>query len=68
MATVDELIRQLETGSPHERVQAAHALGDHHDPRAIDALIQTLEDQHADCSARIAAAHALGRIGDAKAI
>ena len=68
MATVDELVRQLETGNPHERMLAAHALGDHHDPRAIDALIQTLEDQSVGCAARIQAARALARIGDPKAI
>jgi HEAT repeat protein len=68
MKTVDELIRQLKSDYPHERMLAAHALGDHHDPRAVDALIQTLEDQSEDCATRIQAAHALGRMGDPKAI
>jgi len=68
MASVDALIQQLETGNLHERTLAARALGDHHDPRAIDALIQTLEDRSADGSLRTEAARALGRIGDPKAI
>jgi len=68
MQTVDELIRQLETGNLHERTLAARALGDHHDPRAIDALIQILEDQSEDCAVRMAAADALGRIGNPKAM
>ncbi len=68
MGRVDELIRQLETGNLHERTLAAHALGNHRDPRAVDALIQTLEDQSEDGSVRMIAADALGRIGDPKAI
>jgi len=68
MQTVDELIRQLETGNLHGRTLAARALGDHHDPRAIDALIQILEDQSEDCAVRMAAADALGRIGNPKAM
>ena len=68
MPTVDALIRQLETGTHYERTLAAHALGDHHDPRAIDALIRILEDQSEDCAVRMAAADALGRIGNPKAM
>jgi len=68
MPIVDALIRQLETGTPYERTLAAHALGDHHDPRAIDALIRILEDQSEDCGVRMTAADALGRIGNPKAI
>jgi len=68
MGSVDEIIRQLETGNFHERTLAARALGDHHDPRAIDALIRILEDQSEDCAVRMAAADALGRIGNPKAM
>jgi len=68
MPTVDALIRQLKTGTHYERTLAAHALGDHHDPRAIDALIRILEDQSEDCAVRMAAADALGRIGNPKAM
>ena len=68
MATVDELIRQLESEYAQNRMLAAYELGDHHDPRAIDALIQTLEDQSVDCVTRVEAARSLGRIGDPKAI
>jgi HEAT repeat protein len=68
MERVDELIRQLETGNLHERMQAAQALGDHHDPRAIDALIQTLENRSVDWATRIEAARALGHTGDPRAI
>ena len=68
MGRVDALIRQLETGTHYERTLAARALGDHHDPRAIDALIRILEDQSEDCAVRMAAADALGRIGNPKAM
>jgi HEAT repeat protein len=68
MGTVDELIRQLESGDERARRQAAHALGDHHDPRAIDALIRTLEDSSVGYDVRAEAARALGRIGDTKAV
>jgi len=68
MGSVDELIQQLESGDERARREAAHALGDHHDPRSIDALISILEDSSDKYSVRIEAADALGRIGDPKAI
>jgi len=68
MATVDELIRQLESGDVRARRQAARALGDYRDPRAIDALIRILKDSSVDDDVRAEAARALGRIGDPKAV
>jgi len=66
MATVDELIRQLETGDPNERYQAASALGQLGDPKALPALIRALDDS--DANVHIAAARAVGKIGDLNAI
>jgi HEAT repeat protein len=66
MKTVDELIRQLETGDPNERYQAASALGEIGDSNALPALIRALDDN--DANVHIAAAHAVGKIGDLNAI
>jgi len=66
MGTVDELIRQLETGSPNERYQAAELLGQLGDPKAIPPLIRALDDN--DANVHIAAARAVGKIGDLNAI
>ena len=59
MASVDELIRQLETGDPNERYQAASALGELGDPKALPALIRALDDN--DANVHIAAARAVGK-------
>ena len=45
MGTVDALIRQLETGDPNEREQAATALGRLGDPKALPALLNALDDE-----------------------
>ena len=66
MGKVDELIRQLETGDPNERYQAASALGQLGDPKALPALLQALDDE--DPNVHIAAARAVGKIGDLNAI
>jgi len=68
MERVDELIRELETGDERARREAARALGDYRDPRAIDALIRILEDSSVEDDVRAEVARALGRIGDSKAI
>jgi len=66
MERVDEFIRQLETGDPNERYQAASALGQLGDPKAFPALIRALDDN--DANVHIAAARAVGKIGDLNAI
>ena len=66
MERVDQLIRQLESGDPNERYQAASALGQLGDPKALPALIRALDDN--DANVHIAAARAVGKIGDLNAI
>jgi len=66
MASVDELTRQLQSGSSKERHQAAELLGQLGDPKALPALIRALDDN--DANVHIAAARAVGKIGDLNAI
>ena len=66
MGRIDELIRQLESGDPNERYQAASALGELGDPKALPALLQALDDE--DPNVHIAAARAVGKTGDLNAI
>ena len=68
MPTVDELIRQLETGNYYERFQAAIELGKLGDPKAVPALLQTLTRPYESTDARAAAAHAIGKLGDLNAV
>jgi HEAT repeat protein len=68
MGTVDEIIRQLESGSPNERYRAAIALGQLGDPKAVPALLQKLDDDDEDGGVRVAAAWSIGQIGDLNAI
>lgn len=68
--TVEAALRDLGSGSPKARAQAAHALGDLGDPvekaRAVPALIAALEDDHAVVRAEAAAS--LGELGDGAAV
>ena len=68
--TVDAALRDLSTGSPKARAQAAHALGDVADPvekaRAIPALISSLDDDRPEVRAEACAS--LGELGDAAAV
>jgi HEAT repeat protein len=66
MGRVDQLIQQLETGNTNERLEAASALGQLGDPKALPALIRALDDN--DANVHIAAARAVGKIGDLNAI
>jgi HEAT repeat protein len=68
MATVDELIGQLESGSVRERRQAAELLGQLGDPRAVPALLKALKKPRENTEDRTAAAHAIGKIGDLSAV
>ena len=65
-ATLSPLIHLLGDTSPAVRHDAAHALSKIGDARAVDALIDTLQDH--DVTVVTKAAFALGRIGDARAI
>ncbi len=68
MATVDELIRQLQSGNSDERRKAAIELGKLGDPKAVPALLQTADDPDEDSEVRIAAVWAVGQIGDLNAV
>lgn len=64
---VDGLIRVLQTGAhPESREEAAEALGEIRDPRAVEPLIGALKDR--DHEVRAEAADALARIGDPRAV
>ncbi len=65
MATVDELIRQLQSGNRDERRKAAIELGKLGDPKALPALLETLNK---DDETRDAVVAAIGQIGDLNAI
>jgi HEAT repeat protein len=68
MGRVDELIRQLETGNIKQRRDAAAALGELGNPKAVPALLQKLDDTDEDRFVRTAAAIALGKLGDLNAV
>jgi len=61
---VDNLILDLKYGSDDVRKDAVVALGESGDPRAVDPLIDALNDW----VVREVAARALGKIGDPKAV
>ena len=63
---VGRLIQQLEDENPHTRMQAADALGQIKDVRAIEPLIAALKDK--DSLVRERAADALGQIKGARAV
>ncbi len=64
-AAVDGLIGALKDSDAGVRRQAAHALGELGNARAVPALIDALKD--ADVEVRQKAMHALGELGDARA-
>jgi HEAT repeat protein len=68
--TVDAALRDLASGSPKSRAQAAHALGDVGDPvekaRAVPALITALADDRPEVRAEACAS--LGELGDDSAV
>jgi HEAT repeat protein len=63
---VDELILKLGSSDPGARSQAAAALGEIGDPRAVEPLIAALGDTHS--AVQQAAASALGQIKDVRAV
>jgi hypothetical protein len=63
---VDELIRLLRSRSFRSRIDALHKLGDTHDPRAVEALIEIVEDT--GLGLRDRAAETLGKIKSPQAV
>lgn len=63
---IEGAIRLLKTGDDQLRQFIAYLLGQTGDPRVIEPLIEALEDEH--IGVRGAAANALGKMGDARAI
>ena len=61
--SVDTLILQLKGEDPHSRMQAADALGQINDVRAVKPLIVVLEDENSSGRTQALAAGALVRIG-----
>jgi len=74
MATVDKLIRQLQSEDAKTRRKAAIALGQIDDPRVFFPLIRTIDDSfvihdnYEDTDVRIAAARSIGQIGSANIV
>jgi len=62
----EEVTRALQSNDDDIREEAARALGDFQDPRAVTPLISALEDQNH--YVRREAAKSLGRLGDERAI
>ncbi|MEK6538315.1 MAG: HEAT repeat domain-containing protein, partial [Nitrospirota bacterium] len=63
----EDLVKDLKADpEPFNRMEAARNLGESHDPRAVDPLIQALGDEHS--GVRINVATALGEIGDPRAV
>jgi len=68
MGRVDELIQQLKSGNYYERRHAAELLGQLGDPKAVPALLRTLQDEDEELFVRERAAHSVGQIGDLNAV
>ena len=66
MDNIDELIRQLRSPVFSSRPDALHELSNAQDPRAIDAIVETLED--ADSALRDSAAEILGKLKSPRAV
>lgn len=65
---ITDLIRKLKSGDPIKREEAAFALGESHDPRALGALLEVLQNRDDDGQVRMSAAMALGSLGDRAAV
>jgi HEAT repeat protein len=68
MASVDELIRELKTGTRKQRRQAAELLGQLGDPKAVRTLLGIVHNSYEDSDVRIAAIRSVAKIGDLNAI
>jgi HEAT repeat protein len=62
----DQLISELKSPSAENRIDAAWALGELGDPRAVEHLIKVLSDP--DDTVRYNVVKALGNLGDNKAV
>lgn len=62
----DDLLRQLVQGGEDARIEAAEALADAGERKAVGALVQALRDPSA--GVRAAACESLGRLADARAV
>ena len=65
---IDALIARLRDKDPSTRSEAAKALGELKDGRAVESLIGALKDPGETKEARGAAVTALGRLGDSRAV
>ncbi len=65
---VPPLLEALKNEPPRKRFLICEILGQIRDPRAVPALIDRLKDQEANPSVASAAARALGRLGDRRAV
>src|SRR5690348_2371981 len=63
---LEDLVLELQTGGSDAQWQAAEALGNLGDPRAVEPLIGALSVQH--WRVRCSAAQALGRLRDPRAV
>jgi hypothetical protein len=63
---VTEAVLRLQSHHANSRREGAYTLGRLHDPRAIPALVERLKND-SDVDVRVAAASALGEIGDPRA-
>ena len=68
MDEVTGLLNQLKSGNADRRAEAAYALGETRDRRAIDPLLGILRDPSEDGQVRMGAACSLGALGDASAV
>jgi len=65
---VPPLLDALESEPPRKRFLICEILGEIRDPKAVPALIKRLEDEEANPSVASAAAYALGKLGDRRAV
>jgi HEAT repeat protein len=63
---IEPLAEFLNDSDPDLRIYATHALGDQHDPRAVDLLIKALDDE--SVNVRYHAIEALGKMRAAQAV
>jgi len=66
--TVTDLIRKLKSEDPIKREEAALALGESHDSRALGPLLEVLQNGDENGQVRMSAAMALGFLGDIVAV
>ncbi len=66
--TVPHLISKLKSGDTIKREEAAYALGESSDPRALEPLLEVLQNQAEDGQVRMSAAMALGSLADCAAV